>query len=298
MARPVLKTGLTPSASGSAYLELEPPCPKQQSSSTILRSSSLKLACAVHGPRPLPRSAPFSPQLLVNAHVRLTPFASRQRRGYIRDAGERDLTAHLESALKAVVIGDRWPKSGVDVTVTVLEAGEDDSKTASSLGAEQAGSGVFGGWETMTILAGCITVASAAVVDAGIDCVDLVSGGVAGLVVDVNASDARTSEDTGQKSVVLDPCPSEHYRIIAGCVVGYIASRDELVELWMRGDAVEHTQSLIDQAVNAANGSRSVLSEVMKETVKSRVANDTLDPIIAENEMVGNNITKDVGTSV
>ncbi len=101
----VLKTGLTPSASGSSYFEFQP---GQRSKSTILpHCPNLKLICNVHGPKPLPRSAPFTPQLLLSAYVKFAPFASWHRRGWVRDGTERDLCAHLETALRSVIIGER-----------------------------------------------------------------------------------------------------------------------------------------------------------------------------------------------
>ncbi|TDZ25396.1 Exosome complex component MTR3 [Colletotrichum orbiculare MAFF 240422] len=55
-----LKTGVAPTASGSAYMEIEPP---SSQSSTGTKINGMKLICTVHGPRSLPRSAPFSPYL-------------------------------------------------------------------------------------------------------------------------------------------------------------------------------------------------------------------------------------------
>ncbi|KAL9023787.1 MAG: hypothetical protein Q9180_008107 [Flavoplaca navasiana] len=122
-----LQTGLTPSASGSAYLELEAPSTPNPPTNFTHKHSTLKLTCTVHGPRPLPRSVPFSPHLLLTANVKFAPFASKHRRGYVRDTSERDLSMHVETALRGCLISERWPKSGVDVVITVLE-GEDDGK--------------------------------------------------------------------------------------------------------------------------------------------------------------------------
>ena len=72
----------------------------------------------------------------------------------------------------------------------------------------------------MNILAGAITVASAALMDAGIDCLDLVTGGVV----------ASISTSYGS-SHILDPCPSEREEIQSACVVGYLPSRDEVTEV-------------------------------------------------------------------
>lgn len=248
----VLKTGLTPSASGSAYLELEPSdSPSTTSNSLRPQASRLKLTCTVHGPRPLPRSALFAPQLVMTTRVKFAPFAHRRRGAYLVDPSERDLAVHLESALRGVLIAERWPKSGIDVVVTVLEGEED-------------GPGQAEGWGAMSILAGCITVASAAIDDAGIDSVDLVTGGVAAVV-------------SGQ--LVLDPCPSDHDKIDAACVVGYLQSRDEITEIWSRdtvGASALVFEPLIDNAVEAAKAARLVLLESIKESTEEAIRSGEL----------------------
>jgi len=269
----VLKTGVTPSASGSAYLELQPSSPTTKFS-LVPPTSSLKLTCTVHGPKPLPRSAPFSPHLVLSTYVKFAPFATRQRRGYIRDAGERDLGVHLETALRGVIIGDRWPKSGVDVIVTILE-GEEDRWWADEVSGG-TGMGAIGGWGMMSVLAGCITVASAAIVDAGIDCVDLVVGGVAALVQDKGRKgkgrEDRHVQDPEGMMTVLDPCPAEHEEIGAACVVGYLSSRDEITELWVKGDAGPSAERIVDRAVEAALAARTVLVEAVMEAADLSIA--------------------------
>jgi exosome complex component MTR3 len=265
----VLKTGVTPSASGSAYLELEsPPQPQLKNQTFLPQSSSLKISCTVHGPRPLPRSAPFNSSLLLTAHIKFAPFAARHRRGYVRDSTERDLGAHLETALRGVIIGDRWPKSGVDVVITVLE-GEEDRWCGEEASGGTTGIGAVGGWGMMNVLAGCITVSSAAIVDAGIDCVDLVTGGVAAVVQNpMIGSKTKVKGEDGGTLTVLDPSPPEHAEIGAACVVAYLAERDEIAEMWLRGDAGVSAEALVDQAVAAAAATRSVLVETVMETAK------------------------------
>ena len=115
----------------------------------------------------------------------------------------------------------------------------------------------------MNVLAGCITAASAALVEAGIDCLDLVSGGVAALTTDTRAR---------KPEIVVDPNFAEHTQTLAVCCVGYLSSRDELVELWMQGDVPHGFETkLCDQAVAAAQSSRTVLAEVLKENAASKV---------------------------
>lgn len=237
-----LRTGLVPSASGSAYYEL---APTAASPSFATTSSNLKLTVTVHGPRPLPRQTPYSSTMLLNTHVKFAPFATKVRRGYVRDAVERDLGAHLETALRGVILAERFPKSACDVVVTVLE-GED----------EEDGRGGVGGVGVMGVLAGCITAASAALVDAGIDCVDLVAGGVAGLA---------------KGEMVVDPCSSEHEGLDAAVVVGYLQSRDEITELWVKGNVGKNPEALVDKAVETAQLSRVVLAAALRESVEQKL---------------------------
>jgi exosome complex component MTR3 len=248
----VLQTSIIPSASGSAYLEI-PNTSTTTPTTLIAPSSSLKITASIQGPKPLPRSAPFSPSLLLTTTVKFAPFASRTRRGYIRDSIERDLGVHLETALRGVIIGERWPKSGVEVVVTVLEGDED------AWWGDGVSSGGGGGWGLLNVLAGCITVASAAIVDAGIDCVDVVSGGVAATI--------KSGDEENGLVTVMDPCPAEHQHIVAACAVGYLASRDEITEIWMKGDVGVDPDSLIEKATHAAVGSLTVLKEVLLEAV-------------------------------
>lgn len=188
--------------------------------------------------------------------MKFAPFATRHRRGYIRDSTERDLGVHLETALRGVIIGERWPKSGVEVVLTILEGDEDGW-----WGDAQANGS---GWGLLNVLAGCITVASAAITDAGIDCVDMVCGGVAALV--------RNPDSKDEKDLIriLDPCPAEHKNIVAACAVGYLASRDEVTEIWMKGDVGSDPDALIEGATHASVGSLSVVKEVLLESLQAK----------------------------
>lgn len=157
------------------------------------------------------------------------------------------MSAHLENALKGVIIPDRWPKSALDVAITVLEAeeekagavNENDSKSLSTLA-------------MMNVLASCITVASAALVNAKIDCLDLMTGGV-------------TASVEGVK--LLDPAPAEHETVEAATVVGYLPSRDEVTELWTVTDGVDANEidSVLDGAIDAAKTVQKLLKDVMIE---------------------------------
>lgn len=240
-----------PAASGSAYLELEV---TSLIKSVIPTTSTIKVSCAVQGPKPLPRNSSFSPNLQLTASVKFAPFATRQRRGYLRDGVERDLGSHLENALNGVIILDRWPKSALDIAVMVLE-GEEDCLWNEEQGQERGINGVG----LMNVLAASINVSMAALVDAKIDCLDLLSSGVA----------ARAA---GSPVELLDPCPSEHEELTSACVVGYLPARDELVEVWSKNISTQGNEESItkqlDAAIKAAKGSHKILTEVITETLQ------------------------------
>ena len=152
--------------------------------------------------------------------------------------------------------------------ITVLEGEEDDPWNNGQL----SESGRTGCWGLMSILSGCITVASAAIVDAGIDCIDVITGGVAAIV----------GQPTAPPQLFLDPCLSDHEEVFAACVIGYLQTRDEITELWLTGSIMAFTdvnrastvgfEPLVDQAVEAAMAARLVLIEAIKEStdVKAR----------------------------
>jgi exosome complex component MTR3 len=176
---------------------------------------------------------------------------------------ERDLGVHLETALRGVLIGERWPKSGVEVIVTIIE-GDEDAWWGDHYSSGMSSAGA--GWGLLNVLAGCITVASAAIADAEIDCVDMVTGGVAAIVRDSESS----GESQGDSLVVLDPCPAEHQEIVAACAVGYLSSRDEITEIWLKGDVGAAPEDLIEKATQAATASLSVLKETLTEAVERK----------------------------
>lgn len=160
------------------------------------------------------------------------------------------------------------------MVITVLEAEEDDPGNKGQLGE----SGRTSDWDMMSILSGCITVASAAIIDAGIDCIDLVTGGVAAIV----------RQPTASPQVFLDPCASDHEDIFAACVIGYLQNRDEITELWTRGDIMTSTdgsgantmgfEPLVDQAVEAAVAARLVVVEAVKESTEVKVQRSRIGP--------------------
>jgi exosome complex component MTR3 len=193
--------------------------------------------------------------MVLSTHVKYAPFATNKRRGYLRDPIERDLGTHLEAALRGAIIADRWPKSGVDIIISIVE-GDQDRETSKFQGDEM--------WDMMNALSGCITVASAALADAGIDCVDTVAGGVAALV-------QESGDDITSPNIVVDPIPSEHDKILAACCVAYLPTRDEITNLWFKGDLpasdMELYTKMVEKGIQASRHANRVLIECLTETI-------------------------------
>lgn len=168
---------------------------------------------------------------------------------------ERDLGTHLETALRGAIIADRWPKSGVDVIISIIE-GDQDREVSKAEGEEL--------WDTINVLSGCITVASTALADAGIDCVDTVTGGVAALV--------DSGVPGASPSIVVDPVPCEHEKVLAACCVAYLPTRGEITNLWFKGnlsvaDMPLYTQ-MVEKSILASRAANNVLVDALHETVR------------------------------
>ena len=116
----------------------------------------------------------------------------------------------------------------------------------------------------MNVLAGSINAASAAIAEAGIDCVDVATGGVAAIV----------TRSDGQAQVVLDPCPSDDEAIEGLCLVSYLKSRGEITDFWATAaPSARLAQSaneidfdtLGNNAIEAASGARLVVIEALTQ---------------------------------
>ena len=183
---------------------------------------------------------------------------------------ERDLAVHLEDALRGLIIADRWPKSGIEVNLTVLEIETQPVRNSDIKG--------LSGLSQQLLLSECITAASAAIIDAGIDCFDLVTGGVAALVQRPEKSSTVTPSVS---EIVSDPSLSECENLLATCLVGYSQSRDELTEFWFQDITGQTTPAdmfdghyineMMDQAVEAAQGARLVLVESLQDALKVKM---------------------------
>ena len=88
-------------------------------------------------------------------------------------------------------------------------------------------------------------------------------GGVAALVQDAGSS---------TPTIVVDPIPSEHEKILAACCIAYLPTRDEVTSLWFRGDLpasdMDLYTQLIEQGILASRNANRVLVDCLRETVK------------------------------
>ncbi|KAK9472989.1 3' exoribonuclease family, domain 1-domain-containing protein [Dipodascopsis tothii] len=190
-----LRPGLIPTASGSAYIE----------------TADYKVLVTVFGPRPIRSS--FSPVAKLSVKTKIFLSQQAQQRSGQNDA-ERVFSDYVQTSLQPSLQLENYPKSAIDVYVTVL----------SGTPAE--------GLATKNLLAGCVTAASFATVDAGIEVFDIVTACAvvftadAGGVRDVVYGDRARGDASGT------------------AVVSYMASRDEV-----SGFAIDNAAGLSPGAV-------------------------------------------------
>ena len=172
----VLNTGIVSKAQGSAYIE----------------QGQTKAICAVYGPREIPRKSDFSMKGILNCTFERTPFARTRRQAsgpQNLDADEEEVSKTLSEALQATVCMHLYPKSQIDVYVTILE--DDGSALASS-----------------------ITVASLALADAAVQMFDTVVG------ISLKRLNDR---------VLIDPTKAEEEKIGEGQItIGYQPSLEQV----------------------------------------------------------------------
>jgi len=129
-----LKTGLVSQANGSAYIE----------------TGKTKIVCAVYGPHPARRDAPYSAKAKLNVEVKFAPFACPGRRKAPgKDTESATLSSQLAQALLPSLRLDLFPKSAIDLFLTILECDgpiNDISAgvTAASVALAEAGVQMYG----------------------------------------------------------------------------------------------------------------------------------------------------------
>ncbi|KAL1694560.1 3' exoribonuclease family, domain 1-domain-containing protein [Schizophyllum commune] len=179
--RPIfLRPGLISQANGSAYIEAD----------------KIKIACAVYGPRQN-KNVAYSEQGRLNVEVKYAPYATARRKAPLRDAEDRSIGVAIHQALLASVRLELLPKSTVDIFLVIIEA---DGKEAS--------------------IASGVVAASAALADAGIEMLGLVSSCSAAV--------------TGDK-IWLDPSAAESEQAGGTVILSCMPALDSVTSVWQSG---------------------------------------------------------------
>ena len=210
-----LSTGVITSAKGSAYIE----------------QGRTKVMVGVYGPREVQRRSDFRMEGVLTAELKYAPFACDTRRGQQADREEQELGVVIAEALSSTVCLHKYPKSAIEVFVTVIE---DD-----------------GG-----VVAAVLTAAGLALAEAGIHMFDIVIGSKVSLTRD---------------EVVVDPDHSEEYtskcsEIIGDVTVGYLPSLEQVVACMC--DGILQTEDLARGMAAATQQAANVLPAVQQELVE------------------------------
>ncbi|PVU93722.1 hypothetical protein BB561_003084 [Smittium simulii] len=161
-----IKTGLVDKAHGSAYLE----------------QGKIKISCAVYGPRPVVKAGAVISATTGNLECEFSfsSFSSSWRTVKQRDTEEKEISQILTQALGPSICLHMFPKSSIDVYVTVIES---DGRLAT--------------------IAAAIKCATIALVDASIDMFDVVTCVSASLFNNSWVIDCTQAEENEEDSSIL-----------------------------------------------------------------------------------------------
>ncbi|ORX86755.1 ribosomal protein S5 domain 2-like protein [Anaeromyces robustus] len=208
--RPIfIKPNVIKKANGSAYYEAE----------------NIKIICGVYGPRSSKRSM-VSDEGTIYCEFKFAPFSCNKRCGYIRNAQEREYSLIIQQAFLPAIRLNLYPKSSIDIYVTVLE---NDGTTA--------------------CLAAAITCISIALTDAGIQMYDLV---------------AAASATCIKGNICLDPDASEENDTNSKFMLSYMPSLKQVTHVLCTGK-MEAEQSIeaIGICIDACNSIKTVMDHCL-----------------------------------
>ncbi|KAK6456542.1 exosome exoribonuclease [Scheffersomyces xylosifermentans] len=242
-----LKTGIIENANGSAYLEV---------GGNIIQVS-------VFGPRPIRGS--FVDRASFSVECKFLPYISQPNEqlynnttvnaGSTANTGptnanangrtgltniEQKISSYIETALLPSIVLEKYPKSTIDIFVTIL------STESSNSGSTKVDAALLG------ISNWVLNCSSVALVDSGIELKDVVTSGVATLKND---------------KLLLDPeviSSGEDNENTLTCVVSFMNLRnDEIVGFWMEGDQSKFEESQVEQLIDGCNNmSRQVRANI------------------------------------
>lgn len=90
-----MKTGVLNQAKGSAYVEYQ----------------KTKVICSVFDPREIPNKNEYSINGELYCEFKFAPFSTEKRRGFVRDAQEREYSVYLRRALEPAVMRVRHSRT-------------------------------------------------------------------------------------------------------------------------------------------------------------------------------------------
>ncbi|CAH2355834.1 exosome complex component Mtr3p [[Candida] railenensis] len=218
-----LKTGLVGNANGSAYLEVD---------DTIIEVS-------VFGPRPIKGSfidrASFSVECKFLPHIpqpneetfkNQSGSASNVRTGLT--TVEQKLSSYIETAFLHSIILEKYPKSTIDVFVTIISADTTSSSNKSLLN--------LCNW-----VSNCTSLA---LVDSGIEVKDMVTSG-------------QVSLNKSTNKILMDPDYSNNYSEddSVDCVCSYMNMlNDVVVGFWIDGNQDDLDEQTMQKLFENCNG--------------------------------------------
>ncbi|KAJ1912005.1 3'-5'-exoribonuclease [Mycoemilia scoparia] len=183
-----LKTGLVSEANGSAYYEQD----------------KIRVACAVYGPRPIKKSgaggsagtnisgatstsiAESTHRAVFTCDFKYSAFSCSWRKSHMKDSDEKEIAMAISQALCPSIRLELYPKSSIDMFITVIES---DGRNST--------------------IAAAINCASAALANAGIEMYDMVISTSIGLFDSKWVIDCpQVEEDQSDSSILIALMPS------------------------------------------------------------------------------------------
>ncbi|KAG8761172.1 hypothetical protein FRC14_006221 [Serendipita sp. 396] len=217
--RPIfLTTGLISQANGSAYIE----------------TGNTKIAVAVYAPRQL-KNTQYSETGRLNVEVKFAPFSSIKRRAPLRDVEDRAIGQLVHQSLLPAIQLHLFPKSSIDVFITVIE---NDG------------------------LEGCVAsasmAASTALADAGIE--------MQGIVVACSAA-------VNQGRIILDPLTSEAASSQGRLILAGLPALGTITNLWQSGSlSAEDVLHCIDTCHNRFKDLHDVIIDALTQSNRAKQA--------------------------
>ncbi|ORY20837.1 ribosomal protein S5 domain 2-like protein [Naematelia encephala] len=203
----------------------------QANGSAYIEQGGVKIACSVYGPRP--KQPPYSSTGTLNLEVKFAPFASHSRRAPLRDTEPLPLSALISQSLLPAIQLHLLPKSSLDIHLLILESST-----------------------TAAVLSAGLTVASAAVADAGISMNGLGVGGTA----------LRVGKET-----LLDPSAGEEASGNGLVCLGSLPAQGKVTGVWISGELeVEELCDLIDKAGEAGEQAHTTVAHTLLEEAEAR----------------------------